>query len=76
MSESKTIDAPDLPALMRFSAARRPADDRTLAQAETDHILTVLAAAQGNKSRAAAILGIDRKTLRAKLKSTLPAGRA
>lgn len=76
MSESKTIDAPDLPALMRFSAARRPADDRTLAQAETDHILAVLAAAQGNKSRAAAILGIDRKTLRAKLKSTLPAGRA
>jgi DNA-binding NtrC family response regulator len=68
MTESPSIDAPDLPAAMRFSALRGAGADRTLAQVETDHIRNVLASTDGNKTRAAQILGIDRKTLREKLK--------
>lgn len=40
----------------------------TLAQAEKQHILKVLSATENNKSKAAKILDIDRKTLRNKLK--------
>jgi DNA-binding protein Fis len=42
---------------------------RSLAQVEAEHIRAVLAHVEGNKTRAAEILGIDRKTLRQKLKS-------
>jgi DNA-binding NtrC family response regulator len=42
--------------------------ERTLAQVEADHIRHVLDQVGGNKSRAAERLGIDRKTLREKLK--------
>ncbi len=68
MTDHPVIDAPDLPGLMRFSAARGPVAERTLAEVESEHVHAVLAGAGGNKSRAAAILGIDRKTLREKLK--------
>jgi len=71
MAEGDTIDAPDLPALMRFSAARRSSGPRTLADVQTEHIRRVLAEVGGNKSRAAAILGIDRKTLREKLRTEI-----
>ena len=68
MSEGGPIEAPDLPELMRFSGLRRGGYERTLEEAEAEHIGEVMAAVQGNKSRAAEILGIDRKTLAAKLK--------
>jgi DNA-binding NtrC family response regulator len=68
MSESETIDVPDLPSRMRFSAARDAGLDRSLAEVEAGHIRAVLADLGGNKSQAARILGIDRKTLREKLK--------
>ncbi len=42
----------------------------TLAEAESDQIRKVLAATGGNKSRAARILGIERKTLYRKLERT------
>jgi two-component system response regulator HydG len=70
MTEGDTIDVPDLPSLMRFSALRGASSNRTLAEAETDHILSVLASVDGNKTQAAKILGITRKTLREKLKKT------
>jgi transcriptional regulator with PAS, ATPase and Fis domain len=44
----------------------------TLAETEADQIRRVLAATGGNKSRAAAILGIERKTLYRKLERMKP----
>ncbi len=68
MAEGDTIDAPDLPSHMRFSAAGAAPDlTRTLKEVETAHVRAVLESVGGNKTRAAQILGIDRKTLRAKL---------
>jgi two-component system, NtrC family, response regulator HydG len=67
MSDHHWIDTPDLPAGMRFSTAGPPAL-RSLADVEADHIRTVLAGAEGNRSQAARMLGIDRKTLREKLR--------
>jgi DNA-binding NtrC family response regulator len=61
------VDVTDLPELLRFAALRQSAR-RTLAEVETEHILAVLSATEGKRSLAAQILGIDRKTLREKLK--------
>ena len=74
MTDGDIIDVPDLPSLMRFSALREPDLNRTLAQVEAEYIRNVLASLGGNKTRAAQILGIDRKTLREKLHkiNTLP----
>ncbi len=68
MTEGDNIGIPDLPSLMRFSALRGVSPNRTLAEVESEHIQAVLASADGNKTRAAEILGITRKTLRDKLK--------
>ncbi|UCE58609.1 MAG: sigma-54-dependent Fis family transcriptional regulator [Phycisphaerales bacterium] len=68
MTDGGVINPPDLPSLMRFSVAGEVGLDRTLAEVEAEHIRNVLASVGGNKVRAAEILGIDRKTLRAKLK--------
>ena len=43
-----------------------------LAEVEAEHIRAVLASVDDNKTRAAGILGIDRKTLREKLKKREP----
>lgn len=69
MSEEDEIDVPDLPALMRFSAPREVGINRTLAEVEAQHIRNVLESVGGNRTKAAEILGVDRKTLRMKLKS-------
>ena len=69
MSETEVIEAPDLPTLMRFSALSGAGLNRTLAEVEAEHIRNVLSSVDGNKTRAASILGIDRKTLRDKMKS-------
>jgi len=67
MTEGDVIDVPDLPSLMRFSALRGVSPNRTLAEAEAEHIRSVLSSVEGNKTQAAKILGITRKTLREKL---------
>jgi len=72
MTEGDLIDVPDLPSTMRFSMGREVGLDRTLAEVEAEHIRNVLASVGGNKTRAAEILGIDRKTLREKLKTYGP----
>ncbi|UCH97064.1 MAG: sigma-54-dependent Fis family transcriptional regulator, partial [Candidatus Aminicenantes bacterium] len=69
MNEEDIIDVPDLPSLMRSPINLTPGLNRTLAEVEAAHIRNVLASVKGNKTRAAKILGIDRKTLREKLKN-------
>jgi len=66
--ESDIIDVADLPNSMRFSISQKQWAKRSLAQVEAEHILGVLANEGGNKTRAAEVLGIDRKTLREKIK--------
>jgi DNA-binding NtrC family response regulator len=68
MTDSEMIEVPDLPSLLRFSALRKAGLNRTLAEVEAEYIQNVLASVGGNITQAAEILGIDRKTLRAKLK--------
>ncbi len=68
MTDGGLIEVPDLPSLMRFSALREVGFHRTLAEVEEEYIRNVLASVNGNKTRAAKVLGIDRKTLREKLK--------
>jgi DNA-binding NtrC family response regulator len=70
MCEGQAVDAPDLPPLMRFSAPAEARLNRTLADVEAEHIRNVLASLDGNKTRAAAVLGIDRKTLRERIRGT------
>ncbi len=68
MAEGEEIDVPSLPVSMRFSATRPAGIHRSLAEVEAEHVRAVLASVNNNKSVAAKILGIDRKTLREKLK--------
>ncbi len=68
MTEGDTIEISSLPAAMRFALPKAPTLHRTLAAVEAEHIQGVLASVDGNKTLAAKILGIDRKTLREKLK--------
>ena len=72
MTDGDLIEVADLPSLMRFSALRETEPKRTLAEMEAEYVRTVLSSVGGNKTRAAEILGIDRKTLREKLKPKMP----
>ncbi len=68
IGEGDDIDITDLPETMRFTISRHRFGEKTLAEVEAEHIRCVLAGTGDNKTRAAEILGIDRKTLREKLK--------
>ncbi|NIM65335.1 MAG: response regulator [Candidatus Latescibacteria bacterium] len=69
MKDGPIIEVPDLPPFMRFSVSRERGFNRTLAEVEAEYIKNVLASVKGNKTKAAQILGIDRKTLRDRLKN-------
>jgi two-component system response regulator HydG len=68
MAEDTTIDIFDLPDLLRFSGKQSKGLDRKLEDVEREYILDALAANTNNISQTALVLGIDRKTLRDKLK--------
>ncbi|MCG8619902.1 MAG: sigma-54-dependent Fis family transcriptional regulator, partial [Desulfobacterales bacterium] len=58
----------DLPESMRFNICTAGEGKLLLEDVVADHIIKILTQARGNKTRAAKILGIDRKTLNARLK--------
>lgn len=65
-----TIEVKDLPEYLKISEpiSIKSSDlTKTLREVEQEHIEKVLGSVKGNKSKAAEILGIDRKTLRHKL---------
>ena len=66
--DNNSVDIVDLPEPMRFSINHNKGLNRSLAAVEIEHIQKVLASVGGNKTQAAKILKIDRKTLREKLK--------
>lgn len=67
-AKGTAIDVTDLPRYMRFSAHGSGPLNRPLAAIETAYIQEVLASVGGNRTRAAEILRIDRKTLRMKVR--------
>jgi two-component system, NtrC family, response regulator HydG len=69
MQENETVDVSDLPTHMRHSIKYHEGLNRTLAEVEKEYIKNVLESTNNNKTKAAEILNIDRKTLREKLKS-------
>ena len=69
MNDGEQIDVTDLPPMMRFSICQDGNLNKTLKQVELEHIKLILATTNGNKSKAAEILNIDRKTLRERLKA-------
>ena len=68
LNDGVRIDITELPQMMRFSISKHSNLNKTLKQVEIDHLQLILASTGGNKTKAAEILGIDRKTLREKLK--------
>lgn len=66
-SQGAVIDAADLAVELR-SGVEAGRVNRSLAEVERDYIRAVLASVAGNKTRASEILGINRKTLRDKLR--------
>lgn len=70
MVEADIIDTPDLPANLRSDSLyeRTGGLDRTLSEVEAEYVRQVMDKHTGNKSKVAKILGIDRGTLREKLK--------
>lgn len=68
MCEGNLIDVPDLPEIMRYSITNCRNIEMSLEEVEREHIINVLKYTKNNKSKAAEILKIDRKTLREKLR--------
>ncbi len=68
LSDDDVLDVPDLPEPFRYSASRTGSRDRKLKEVEKEYIQIVLAANENNLTKASQILGVDRKTLRSKIK--------
>lgn len=69
INDKPIIDVPELRTLMGAPMPALSLKQRTLAAMEVEYIRQVLASVENNKTKAAKILGIDRKTLREKLKA-------
>ncbi len=67
MNEDGHLKTSDLPDFMRFCIKSQKNLQRTLREVEEEYINDVLLSVDGNKSKAAKILDIDRKTLHNKL---------
>ncbi|EAS18758.1 transcriptional regulator, helix-turn-helix, sigma-54 interaction domain [Flavobacteria bacterium BBFL7] len=65
----KTVDVEHLPKALKMTIDFSDHSLLSLKEVEKKHILKVLNATNNNKTKAAEILGIDRKTLRSKLES-------
>jgi DNA-binding NtrC family response regulator len=71
LCDGKTIEPWDFPftnAQARLPEAAAAAPQGTLDDVEKAHIMRVLRHVGGHRSRAAQVLGVDRKTLRAKIR--------
>jgi DNA-binding NtrC family response regulator len=62
------IEVKHLPEQLKYKIDFSETDIKSLRQVEREHIIKVLASTGNNKTKAAELLGIDRKTLRDKLK--------
>jgi DNA-binding NtrC family response regulator len=62
-ASSAVIEPDDLPRLIASRKLAREQSEKTLVEVEKDHILHVLHKVRGNQSRAAKVLGINRRTL-------------
>ncbi len=69
LAHGKRVEVEDLPEEIRRPESRAPHQQRTLADIEREHILRVLDSVGGNRTKAAAILGIGPATLFRRLKS-------
>jgi DNA-binding NtrC family response regulator len=67
LSESDEIQPDDLPAHMKARHYESPNKSKSLEDIEKEHIINVLAETEGNQTKAAEILGINRKTLYKKI---------
>jgi len=63
-----TIGIEELPDYLKYPTPVTTSTSKSLLQVEKEHILKVMASVDNNKTKAAEILQIDRKTLRNKLK--------
>jgi two-component system, NtrC family, response regulator HydG len=70
MCDRPIIAPADLPAFMKGGLSISKGFERSLEAVEREYILDVLNYVKGNKTKAAAILDIDRKTLRRKIDGT------
>lgn len=76
MADAPVVQMADMPPHLRYQIQPGEERLRPLFQVEAEHIQDVLHAVGGNKTRAAEILEIDRKTLRTKLRQWEETGMA